>query len=220
MPQSSISRANANSLIHRHGGLEHDGLNALLQLSAYVLQDGRVVVMDRENANPPFAMLWDTMDELIDAYGPSREEEVEVSDVISSRFPSATTFVRQIDDWIIRLQTFLNLQHSIVLTRDCVREIDDRFERIGEQCLDDAEVFCGLTALIGTIHCKVRKMRWGTGIYGSHTVPVNIDADGRVEFPFDGLLRIEDGALWGEDASPSAFRPVEFCTHGWSLLLP
>jgi len=220
MSQSSISRVEADALIRRHGGVEHDGVSVLLQRSAYVLRDGRVVVMDRENAKQPVAMLWDNMDELIETYGTLREEEVVVSDVISSRFPSAKTFIRQIDDWIIRLQEFLSLEQPIVLRRDCVRKIDDRFEKIGEQCLDDAVVFCGLTALIGTINCKVRNMQWGTGKYGSHIVPANINVDGRVEFPFDGLLRIEDGALWAEDEGPSAFRPIEFCTHGWSLCLP
>ena len=220
MSRTSISRTEADALIQSAGGVEHDGLSTLLQLTAYVLRDGRVVVMDRENAKQPVAMLWDTMVELIDTCGTSIEEDVVVSDVISSRFPSAETFIRQIDDWIIRLQLFLKLEQAIVLTRDCVREMDDRFEQMGEQCLDDTVVFCGLTALIGAINCKARNMHWGTGEYGAHVAPANIAADGRVEFPFDGLLRIEDGALWGENESPSPFRPIELCTHGWSLCLP
>lgn len=220
MPKSCISTAEAAALIHRDGCDEHDGISALLQLRAYVLRDGRVVVMDHDNSKLAVAILWDNIDELLGEYSTSVEEDVVVSDVIATRFASAESFIRQIDDWISRLEGKLNLEHAIVLTRDCVRMVDDRFEHIGEQCLNDVVVFCGLTALIGEINCRTKAAHWGIEKYGTHVAPANINSNGSVEFPFDGLLRIEDGSLWGDGESPLAFRPIELCTNGWSMCLP
>ena len=220
MSRSAISRVEAEAIIHNESCVEHVGLSSLLQKNTYVLRDGRVVVMDRENSNQPVVMLWDSIDELFESCESSNEQDPVVSDVISGRLPSAETFISQIDDWIIRLQRWLKLDQPVALTSECAKEMDDRFEGIGEQCLDDVTVFCGLTALIGKINCRTRAMHWGISKYGEHIVPVNVDANGRVEFPFDELLRIEDGALWEENECPAPFRPIELCTHGWSMCLP